>query len=61
MKKIIYWREDVQNMSFDEFKEFHGELFPDDSEMKQAYKEVTGKDPEIKLKRQKGNEKDVAE
>jgi hypothetical protein len=44
MKKV-YWCDNVKEMDFDEFKEFHKALFSDD-EMKEAYREATGKEPE---------------
>ena len=59
MGKVIHWREDAKDMSFDDFKEFHKDLFVDCDEMKQAYKDATGKDPEEKKqsrKKQASNE-----
>ena len=59
MNKKVDWREDAKDMNFDDFKEFHKNLFIDDAEMKEAYKEATGKEPEEKKqsrKKQASNE-----
>ena len=45
MGKVIHWREDAGKMSFEDFSKVHSELFAEESELKEAYKEVTGKNP----------------
>lgn len=49
----IHWREDIKEMSFEDFYSFHSYLFVDESEAKDVYKEVTGKNPEKKVVKKK--------
>ena len=51
MSKIFHWREDAKDMSFEQFKEAHINLFTDEDEIKSAYQEVT---KDSKPKRNKG-------
>ena len=53
MNKKVDWRDDAKDMLFEDFKEFHKNLFIDEDEMKEAYKEATGKDPDEKPKSRK--------
>jgi hypothetical protein len=52
MRKTVHWHDGVKDMSFEDFKEFHKNLFVDD-EMKEAYQEATGRDPDAKPKSRK--------
>lgn len=56
MARIIHWREDVNEMTFDEFYEFHHGLFSDVYEAKKSYIEVTGKNPDAKVRSKKPTE-----
>jgi hypothetical protein len=49
MKKV-HWSDGAKEMDFEEFKEFHKALFSED-DMKQAYRDATGKEPNAKKKK----------
>jgi hypothetical protein len=50
---IVHWRDDVKDMSFVDFFEFHKSFFEDEVEAKAYYKQVTGNDPEPPKKKKK--------
>jgi hypothetical protein len=48
---IVHWREDANQMTFEDFYKFHSDLFVDESEAKQIFIEIGGK-PTVERKKQ---------
>ena len=47
------WRDDAKEMDYETFKIAHAHIFPDEWEMREMYKEATGKDWDEKPKSKK--------